>query len=102
MIYFFFVAVFLVATAFLEAVFLVVDFLVADFLVAFFLVFLSKAVGSMAIIIFFTSSKDKVAKSFASYFSPSLFLPNLSICFPKRIKGPQRPFSKAIFSSGHC
>ena len=41
-----------------------------------------------------------MATSLLVYFSPSAFLSIFNIFLPKRMKGPQRPFSTAICSSG--
>src|SRR5690606_16876848 len=103
MTYFFFlVADFLVAVFFV-AVFLVAAFLVDVFADVFFAAaFFENALGICSSIIFFTSSNGISASSSAVYLVLSFFAPSFSIFLLKRIKGPQRPFSIAIFSSGHC
>src|SRR5215213_8398949 len=84
---------------FLGAVFLAPAFFGAAFFAA---VFFAKAPGTWVSIIFFTSSNEIPDNSSAVSFSPLVPRPNFSIFLPKRIKGPQRPFSIEIFSEGHC
>src|SRR5215204_5258625 len=74
--------------------------LAADFVAAFF-PFLLKAPGNCVSIMFFTSSRESLARSSALYFDSSVFLGSLMIFFPNFMIGPHLAFSIEIFSAGH-